>query len=109
MTPQPFFIFFFCFEHLGDRVLVSGPEGAFSLRPLRDVTHLYLLAAGTGLTPMTRLISLATREMENIRQGPGGMFAGWSQPGQSGEERCGPSPAGSRQDCHVLLNSCLWI
>uniref|UniRef100_H3CBJ7 Cytochrome b5 reductase 4 n=1 Tax=Tetraodon nigroviridis TaxID=99883 RepID=H3CBJ7_TETNG len=53
-------------ENPGDRVLVSGPEGAFSLRPLRDVTHLYLLAAGTGLTPMTRLISLATQEMENI-------------------------------------------
>ncbi|CAF90242.1 unnamed protein product [Tetraodon nigroviridis] len=65
--------------HIGDRVLVSGPEGAFSLRPLRDVTHLYLLAAGTGLTPMTRLISLATQEMENIRQ-------------EAGE----------------LVNSCLW-
>lgn len=65
---------FFCFdpstENLGDRISVSGPEGAFSLRPLRDVTHLYLLAAGTGLTPMTRLIRLATQEMDHIRQGP---------------------------------------
>lgn len=60
-------VFFFWFENLGDRVLVSGPEGAFSLRPLRDITHLYLLAAGTGFTPMTRLISLAIQEMENIR------------------------------------------
>lgn len=59
--------------------MVSGPEGAFSLRPLRDVTHLYLLAAGTGLTPMTRLISLATKEMETMRQGPIRTFAGWSQ------------------------------
>ena len=58
-----------CFGNLGDGVLVSGPEGTFGLRPLRDVTHLYLLAAGTGLTPMTRLISLATQEMDNIRQG----------------------------------------
>uniref|UniRef100_H2TL54 cytochrome-b5 reductase n=1 Tax=Takifugu rubripes TaxID=31033 RepID=H2TL54_TAKRU len=53
--------------HVGDRLSVSGPEGAFSLRPLRDVTHLYLLAAGTGLTPMTRLIRLATQEMGHIR------------------------------------------
>ncbi|TNN02072.1 cytochrome b5 reductase 4 [Takifugu flavidus] len=54
--------------HVGDRLSVSGPEGAFSLRPLRDVTHLYLLAAGTGLTPMTRLIRLATQEMGHIRK-----------------------------------------
>ncbi|XP_015247037.1 PREDICTED: cytochrome b5 reductase 4 [Cyprinodon variegatus] len=51
---------------IGENVSVSGPEGPFSLRPLRDVTHLYLLAAGTGFTPMARLISLALRESDSI-------------------------------------------
>lgn len=51
----------------GDHISVSGPEGSFSLRPLRDVTHLYLIAAGTGLTPIARLIRLAILEMETIR------------------------------------------
>lgn len=51
---------------IGENISVSGPEGTFSLRPLRDVTHLYLLAAGTGFTPMARLISLALREFDTI-------------------------------------------
>uniref|UniRef100_A0A8D3AND5 Cytochrome b5 reductase 4 n=1 Tax=Scophthalmus maximus TaxID=52904 RepID=A0A8D3AND5_SCOMX len=50
----------------GDRISVSGPEGTFSVRRLRDVTHLYLLAAGTGFTPMTRLIRLA-QDIDTIR------------------------------------------
>uniref|UniRef100_A0A3B4FXX0 Cytochrome b5 reductase 4-like n=1 Tax=Pundamilia nyererei TaxID=303518 RepID=A0A3B4FXX0_9CICH len=51
---------------VGDRVAVSGPEGTFSLRPLRDVTNLYLIAAGTGFTPMARLIRAALEDIENI-------------------------------------------
>ncbi|CAJ1061879.1 cytochrome b5 reductase 4 [Xyrichtys novacula] len=54
--------------HIGDHLCVSGPEGTFSLRPLRDVTHLYLLAAGTGFTPMARLIQAALQDFESIRQ-----------------------------------------
>ncbi|XP_061770946.1 cytochrome b5 reductase 4 isoform X2 [Nerophis ophidion] len=54
--------------HVGDHISVSGPEGTFSLRPLRDVTVLYLLAAGTGFTPMARLIQLALQEMNTIRK-----------------------------------------
>nr|XP_061804519.1 cytochrome b5 reductase 4-like isoform X2 [Nerophis lumbriciformis] len=54
--------------HVGDHISVSGPEGTFSLRPLRDVTVLYLLAAGTGLTPMARLLQLALQEMNTIRK-----------------------------------------
>ncbi|MEQ2162922.1 Cytochrome b5 reductase 4, partial [Goodea atripinnis] len=50
----------------GENISISGPDGTFSLRPLRDVTHLYLLAAGTGFTPMARLISLALRETDTI-------------------------------------------
>lgn len=51
----------------GKNISVSGPEGTFSLRPLRDVTHLYLLAGGTGFTPMVRLINLALRDVDTIR------------------------------------------
>lgn len=53
--------------HIGDSISVSGPEGPFSLRPLRDVTYLYLLAAGTGFTPMARLIQLALQDIDTIR------------------------------------------
>ncbi|KAM9851616.1 cytochrome b5 reductase 4 isoform 2-T2 [Aulostomus maculatus] len=54
--------------YAGDHISVSGPEGSFSLRPLRDVTVLYLLAAGTGFTPMARLIRLALAEIGSIRK-----------------------------------------
>ncbi|XP_042346214.1 cytochrome b5 reductase 4 [Plectropomus leopardus] len=54
--------------HIGDSISVSGPEGTFSVRPLRDVTDLYLLAAGTGFTPMARLIQLALHNSDTIRK-----------------------------------------
>ncbi|KAK2844085.1 hypothetical protein Q5P01_010744 [Channa striata] len=54
--------------HIGDHISVSGPEGTFSVRPLRDVTYLYLLAAGTGFTPMAHLIRLAIQEIDTIRK-----------------------------------------
>lgn len=54
--------------HTGDCVSVSGPEGTFSLRPLRDVTDLYLLAAGTGFTPMARVIQVALQDIETVRK-----------------------------------------
>ncbi|KAG7474766.1 cytochrome b5 reductase 4 [Solea senegalensis] len=53
--------------NIGDHVSISGPEGPFTVRPLRDVTHLYLLAAGTGFTPMARLIQLA-QDHDSIRK-----------------------------------------
>nr|XP_020477316.1 cytochrome b5 reductase 4 isoform X2 [Monopterus albus] len=53
---------------IGDHISVSGPEGTFSVRPLCDVTYLYLLAAGTGFTPMARLIRLATQDIDTIRK-----------------------------------------
>ncbi len=37
------------------------------MRLLRDVTHLYMLAAGTGFTPMARLIQLALQDIASIR------------------------------------------
>ncbi|XP_037532410.1 cytochrome b5 reductase 4 [Nematolebias whitei] len=53
---------------IGGHISVSGPEGTFSLHPFRDITRLFLLAAGTGFTPMARLIRLALQEADTIRQ-----------------------------------------
>uniref|UniRef100_A0A3P9AVU5 Cytochrome b5 reductase 4 n=1 Tax=Maylandia zebra TaxID=106582 RepID=A0A3P9AVU5_9CICH len=52
--------------HLSSLSVGDGPEGTFSLRPLRDVTNLYLIAAGTGFTPMARLIRAALEDIETI-------------------------------------------
>lgn len=60
-------LFIVCWDSLGEHISVSGPEGTFSLRPLREVTDLYLLAAGTGFTPMARLIRLALQDIDSIR------------------------------------------
>ncbi|XP_026871847.2 cytochrome b5 reductase 4 isoform X2 [Electrophorus electricus] len=53
---------------IGAPLSVSSPEGAFTLHSLSDVTHLYLLAAGTGFTPMARLLHLALQELSSIRK-----------------------------------------
>ncbi|XP_028834775.1 cytochrome b5 reductase 4 isoform X2 [Denticeps clupeoides] len=53
---------------IGDPVFISNPDGLFSLRQLYDVTHLFLLAAGTGFTPMARLIRLALKELKMLRR-----------------------------------------
>ncbi|XP_050987259.1 cytochrome b5 reductase 4 [Labeo rohita] len=53
---------------IGSSLLVGGPEGSFTTRILRDVTHLYMLAAGTGFTPMARLIQLALQDLTSIRK-----------------------------------------
>ncbi|XP_053351233.1 cytochrome b5 reductase 4 [Clarias gariepinus] len=53
---------------IGASVSISGPEGPFTLRSLHDVTHLYLLAAGTGFTPMARLLCLALQDLPSVRE-----------------------------------------
>ncbi|KAK6326516.1 hypothetical protein J4Q44_G00021610 [Coregonus suidteri] len=54
--------------NIGDHLSVSSPDGPFSLRLLREVTHLYLLAAGTGFTPMARVIRLALQDLGSLRK-----------------------------------------
>uniref|UniRef100_A0A4W5R5A9 Cytochrome b5 reductase 4 n=1 Tax=Hucho hucho TaxID=62062 RepID=A0A4W5R5A9_9TELE len=54
--------------NIGDHLSVSSPDGSFSLRLLREVTHLYLLAAGTGFTPMARVIRLALQDLGSLRK-----------------------------------------
>lgn len=41
----------------GDVIEVGGPGGDFDVRVLAGVQAMYLIAAGTGITPMTRLIA----------------------------------------------------
>ncbi|XP_072535815.1 cytochrome b5 reductase 4 isoform X1 [Salminus brasiliensis] len=53
---------------IGASLSISSPGGPFTLRSLRDVTHLYLLAAGTGFTPMARLLRLALQDLSTIRK-----------------------------------------
>ncbi|XP_062848258.1 cytochrome b5 reductase 4 [Trichomycterus rosablanca] len=52
---------------IGACASISGPEGHLTPRRLRDVTHLYLLAAGTGFTPMARLLCFALQDVASIR------------------------------------------
>ncbi|XP_052743226.1 cytochrome b5 reductase 4 isoform X3 [Bicyclus anynana] len=40
----------------GDTVTLSGPYGNFQLRKLKQVKTVYLIAAGTGITPMLGLL-----------------------------------------------------
>ncbi|KAJ8005421.1 hypothetical protein DPEC_G00146480 [Dallia pectoralis] len=54
--------------NIGDHLSVSSPDGPFSLRLLREVTHLYLFAAGTGFTPMARLIRHVLQGLDSIRK-----------------------------------------
>ncbi|GAA6079219.1 cytochrome b5 reductase 4 [Tachysurus ichikawai] len=53
---------------IGASVSMSGPEGPFTVRSLRDVTHFYLLAAGTGFTPMARLLCLVLQDLPSVRK-----------------------------------------
>ncbi|XP_066540252.1 cytochrome b5 reductase 4 [Hoplias malabaricus] len=53
---------------IGASLSISTPDGPFTLHSLRDVTHLYLLAAGTGFTPMARLLCLALQDLKSIRK-----------------------------------------
>uniref|UniRef100_A0A1B6GQD8 Uncharacterized protein n=1 Tax=Cuerna arida TaxID=1464854 RepID=A0A1B6GQD8_9HEMI len=48
-------------QPVGTRLHLSLPMGSFNLQPLASITHLVLLAAGTGFTPMIPLITWALR------------------------------------------------
>lgn len=45
-----------CSRKPGDSVKLCGPEGKFHPDHLKNAVHLFLLAAGTGVTPMLSLI-----------------------------------------------------
>uniref|UniRef100_UPI00398E52EA cytochrome b5 reductase 4 isoform X1 n=2 Tax=Pristiophorus japonicus TaxID=55135 RepID=UPI00398E52EA len=52
---------------IGDCVSMSGPQGNFKYSQLKGISELILLAAGTGFTPMIKLISF-TLKMSSFRR-----------------------------------------
>ncbi|XP_052571986.1 cytochrome b5 reductase 4 isoform X2 [Peromyscus californicus insignis] len=53
---------------IGDFVSVSSPEGNFKVSKLQDVEDLFLLAAGTGFTPMVNVLNYALTSMSSLRK-----------------------------------------
>ncbi|XP_038177311.1 cytochrome b5 reductase 4 isoform X1 [Arvicola amphibius] len=53
---------------IGDFVSVSSPEGNFKLSKLQEVEDLFLLAAGTGFTPMVNVLNYALTCMSSLRK-----------------------------------------
>ncbi|XP_004580480.2 cytochrome b5 reductase 4 isoform X1 [Ochotona princeps] len=56
-------------DHLqiGDFVSVSNPEGNFKISRLQELEDLYLLAAGTGFTPMVKIMNYALTYLPSLR------------------------------------------
>ncbi|XP_051063610.1 cytochrome b5 reductase 4 isoform X3 [Phodopus roborovskii] len=52
----------------GDFVSVSSPEGNFKLSRLQEVEDLFLLAAGTGFTPMVNVLNYSLTHMSSLRK-----------------------------------------
>ncbi|KAM5166706.1 cytochrome b5 reductase 4 isoform 4-T4 [Callospermophilus lateralis] len=57
-------------DHLqiGDFVPVSNPEGNFKISKLQEVEDLFLLAAGTGFTPMVKILKYALINVPSLRK-----------------------------------------
>ncbi|NXT39172.1 NB5R4 reductase, partial [Pelecanoides urinatrix] len=56
-------------DHLqvGDYISVSNPEGNFKKSQVQTSENLFLLAAGTGFTPMVKLLNFALTEVSCLR------------------------------------------
>ncbi|NWT41790.1 NB5R4 reductase, partial [Chroicocephalus maculipennis] len=56
-------------DHLqiGDYISVSNPEGNFKKSQVQTLEDLFLLAAGTGFTPMVKLLNFALTEVSCLR------------------------------------------
>ncbi|XP_054854826.1 cytochrome b5 reductase 4 [Eublepharis macularius] len=52
---------------MGDYISVSNPEGNFKKPKAEDVEDLFLLAAGTGLTPMVKLLNYSLTSSSSLR------------------------------------------
>ncbi|XP_027266800.1 cytochrome b5 reductase 4 isoform X2 [Cricetulus griseus] len=53
---------------IGDFVSVSSPEGNFKLSKLQEVEDLFLLAAGTGFTPMVNILKYSLTSVSSLRK-----------------------------------------
>ncbi|ELW70112.1 Cytochrome b5 reductase 4 [Tupaia chinensis] len=56
-------------DHLqiGDFVSVSSPEGNFEISKFQELEDLFLLAAGTGFTPMVKILNYALPNIPSLR------------------------------------------
>ncbi|XP_070489647.1 cytochrome b5 reductase 4 isoform X2 [Equus przewalskii] len=52
----------------GDFVFVSNPEGNFKTSQFQELEDLFLLAAGTGFTPMVKLLNYALTNIPSLRK-----------------------------------------
>nr|XP_020142662.1 cytochrome b5 reductase 4 isoform X1 [Microcebus murinus] len=57
-------------DHLqtGNFVSVSNPEGNFKISILQELEDLFLLAAGTGFTPMVKILNYALTSIPSLRK-----------------------------------------
>ncbi|XP_025300666.3 cytochrome b5 reductase 4 isoform X1 [Canis lupus dingo] len=57
-------------DHLqiGDFVSVSNPEGNFKISQFQELEDLFLLAAGTGFTPMVKILNYALTNIPSLRK-----------------------------------------
>ncbi|XP_036270366.1 cytochrome b5 reductase 4 isoform X6 [Pipistrellus kuhlii] len=57
-------------DHLqiGDFVSISNPEGNFKIAQFQELEDLFLLAAGTGFTPMVKILNYALTNISSLRK-----------------------------------------
>lgn len=65
--PFLFFLIWLISHCLGDFVSVSNPEGNFKISKLQELEDLFLLAAGTGFTPMVKIMNYALTYLPSLR------------------------------------------
>ncbi|XP_069091695.1 cytochrome b5 reductase 4 isoform X2 [Pleurodeles waltl] len=53
---------------IGDELYVSSPQGSFRKSKIQAVEELFLLAAGTGFTPMVKLLNHALTNNSSLRK-----------------------------------------
>nr|XP_045247127.1 cytochrome b5 reductase 4 isoform X2 [Macaca fascicularis] len=53
---------------IGDFVSVSSPEGNFKISKFQELEDLFLLAAGTGFTPMVKILNYALTDIPSLRK-----------------------------------------
>uniref|UniRef100_A0A7N4PXW5 Cytochrome b5 reductase 4 n=2 Tax=Sarcophilus harrisii TaxID=9305 RepID=A0A7N4PXW5_SARHA len=59
--------YFNCLQ-IGDCVSLSNPEGTFKKSQLQELEELFLVAAGTGFTPMIKILNYALTNITNLRK-----------------------------------------
>uniref|UniRef100_A0A2K5SJP2 Cytochrome b5 reductase 4 n=1 Tax=Cebus imitator TaxID=2715852 RepID=A0A2K5SJP2_CEBIM len=53
---------------IGDFVSMSSPEGTFKISEFQELEDLFLLAAGTGFTPMVKILNYALTGIPTLRK-----------------------------------------